>query len=173
MTENYKSKWISYRVGTPESNAVKIMRLFETGQLSFIQDFSDVTHDSEKNIFFLKDQKNNTHFSNYLVNATGSEDSIDNCDNALISNLKTDGLIQPHQFGGIDINFDTSEVINSKQEIQPALYAIGNLTSGTYFFTSALEVNVAHAENVSKRILTNKIESRSFSKRTASTSNYN
>lgn len=167
--QTYRSKWISYRVGIPENNAIKIMELFETGQLSFIQNFSGVNHDPEKNMFTLKDQNNNSYFTNYLVNATGSEDSINNCDNPLIRNLKNTGLIQPHEFGGININFDTSEVINTSQRIQPGLYAIGNLTSGTYFFTSVLEVNVAHAENVSNRILTNEIVAQAFSKQTAST----
>ena len=60
--------------------------------------------------------------------------------------------MKPHRFGGIVVDPVTYQVVDSAGTAAHRLYAVGELTSGTFGFTSALEINVRHARNCATRL---------------------
>src|SRR5579885_63462 len=152
----YKSWFMANRVSIPFKNARKIYNLFVSRQLSMIKDFKSISIKSDKFIV----QNNSSAFEfDYVIDATGYSDDLNCIQSLLITNMLGKGLIKPHKFGGMDVDFDTSRVIRSDGIPERNLYAIGNLTSGTYFFTSVLELNVKHTYKVAKQIATDFITS--------------
>ena len=78
----------------------------------------------------------------YLVSATGSASRIEDADSALVRNLLDKGLVVPHRYGGIDCVFETGQVIPRDDAAvgDARMFALGPITSGVYFFTTALEI---------------------------------
>ena len=78
----------------------------------------------------------------YLVAATGSASRIEDADSPLMRDLLASGLVVPHRFGGVDCVFETGQVV-SRPGIangESRMFALGPITSGAYFFTTALEI---------------------------------
>ena len=57
----------------------------------------------------------------------------------LVRNLLAKGLIVPHRYGGIDCVFETGQVVG-REGGESRMFALGPITSGVYFFTTALEI---------------------------------
>ena len=78
----------------------------------------------------------------YLVAATGSASRIEEADSVLTRNLMARGLVRPHRFGGVDCRFENGQVIprDDAAAADSRMFALGPLTSGVYFFTTALEI---------------------------------
>lgn len=151
---NYRSKWLSYRVGIPKTNAEKILTLLEKKQLSIVRTKYMPVYENDVNQFFVKSfDENATIKVDYLINATGSPLTTDDMESVLIKNLLDSGVIQTHEFGGIDVDFLTSKIINNQGNMLNNLYAIGSVTAGVYFFTSVLALNIKHAFNISTQII--------------------
>ncbi|EKD72818.1 MAG: hypothetical protein ACD_45C00578G0005 [uncultured bacterium] len=156
---NYRSKWLSYRVGIPRKNAEKILNLLEKNQLSIIRTKSIPSYQDESGKFLIKCLENNTAIHiDYLVNATGAPLKVEDMESSLISNVLLSGLVMAHEFGGIEVDFSTSAVINNHGKVVDNLYAIGSITSGVYFFTSVLALNIKHAFQISQKVVENILE---------------
>lgn len=151
----YKSKFMAYRVGIPIQNARKIYNLLLTKQLSLINNFKSIELRGGK--FVANDSKSSYEFD-YIIDATGQSDDLINIQSPLISNMLMNGLIKQHVYGGIEIDFKSSRLVKSDSIVEKNLYAVGNLTSGTYFFTSVLELNVKHAYQIAQNIVTDFID---------------
>lgn len=145
----YKSRWMSCRVGMPIKNARKIYNLIITRQLSVIKNFKSLT--IQNDLFQVNTDKKTFKFD-YMINATGNCDDLRYISSSLIDNMKSRGLINLHKFGGVQVDFESSKIISSNNIIENNLYAVGSLTSGTYLFTSVLELNVKHTAKIAHAI---------------------
>lgn len=145
----YKSRWMAYRVGIPVQNARKIYNLFISNQLSLIKNFNKLAYENGK---FLVDTNANRFEFDYIIDATGNSEEINLIDSLLLTNMLGQGLIKPHRYGGLEVDFLSSRVINTDNSVESNLFTIGNLTSGTYFFTSVLELNIRHSFKVAQII---------------------
>ena len=81
----------------------------------------------------------------YLVNATGSTRAVALSQSRLISNMLRRGLMSSHGLGGVELDNDSYCLIGSDGGINTRLRAVGELTVGALFFTSALDINARHA----------------------------
>lgn len=145
----YKSKWMAYRVGIPLQNAQKIYDLLCSRQLKVVSNYQDIYHIN--NDYVVESAQGKQHFD-FLIDASGCTAKLKDLNSPLLNNLLQNGLIKPHQFGGIDLDFDTSRALNSHGLIDKNFFVIGNLTSGVYFFTSVLELNIKHAYKIAGMI---------------------
>ena len=61
-----------------------------------------------------------------------------------MDNLLANGMVAPHRYGGIDCLFHSGQTVRRDNrypgEDPGRMFAIGPLTSGVYFFTTALEI---------------------------------
>ncbi|MDQ2696829.1 MAG: FAD/NAD(P)-binding protein [Pseudomonadota bacterium] len=143
----YFSIFMSYRVSIPVENAVKILRYLESGQVRFHPgDFSVALGDDERPVISLKMDKGEKPMAyDYIIEATGSPRSVHHLESELVRNLLQKGTMMPHEFGGIVVDPMTYQLISTSGRVNPSLYAVGELTTGTFFFTSALDIIARHA----------------------------
>lgn len=142
---DYFSAFMSYRVSIPTENAARLLRYLKSGQLSFhAGDFSIEADADGKPVIRLKGHT--TLEYDYLINATGSPRSTKRLESTLLSNLLLRGMAVEHPLGGIAVDRHSYEVIG-RSAGKARLHAMGELTTGTFFFTSALDINARHARN--------------------------
>lgn len=150
----YFSAFMSYRVSIPEENARKILSYLESGKLFFRGGAFTVSIDvNGKPLVNSNTGGESTPVAyDFLINATGSPRGVKELNSDLLANVLERGLAIPHKFGGIAVNSETYQLID-KSGRNSYIYAIGELTTGTFFFTSALEINARHARNCAMKFI--------------------
>ena len=90
----------------------------------------------------------------WVINATGPSRLIDDKGNSpLVGNLLKSGIIFTDPMGGVLVDFETSLVKRENQDLMHKFYAIGHLTSGTYYFVSSLDMVSLRAKRVALHIV--------------------
>jgi len=141
LMSEWLNEWLTYRASIPRENAERILELMKSGQLTVQGGAEGVRWDREGGTFGIELGDGSPVHVDYLVSATGSANRIEDADNALVRNLLNKGLIVPHRYGGIDCVFETGQVISrGVPDGEPRMFALGPITSGVYFFTTALEI---------------------------------
>lgn len=144
----YLSAFMAYRVSIPSENAQKILACLESGQLSFhAGDFTLGLDGEGRPVMTPADAARSPRRYDQLIKATGSPRALDAVDSDLIAQLLRRGEIIPHSMGGLQVDPLSYEVIDASGRRNPSVRALGELTNGTFFFTSALDINARHARN--------------------------
>lgn len=154
----YHRLWMCKRVPLPVHTYLKIYSLLKAGILNhqtpllgievkapnkFVASISKAGS-SEKSIQIECD---------WVINATGPARSIDgNAGSLLLKNLMQSGLIRVSPFGGIQVDYETSMVKRDGDKVEK-FYAIGHLTSGTYYFVSSLDMVSMGAKRVAHNVV--------------------
>lgn len=146
----YRDLFISYRVSFPLENARRLQKLMETGQLDIHCGIQNVGYDEAKKCYNIELIENAWKHemsvrSHYFINATGHNLSVDESEVALIQNLLKRKLATADPFGGFRTDFNTGAILSPSGLPQRNFFALGSLTTGTYFFTNAMDVNARHA----------------------------
>ncbi|GGY99506.1 FAD/NAD(P)-binding protein [Pseudoduganella plicata] len=142
---DYFSAFMSYRVSIPTENAARILRYLKSGQLSFhAGEFAIEADGDGKPVIRTSSQAALGY--DYLINATGSPRATKRLESTLLANLLQRGMAVEHPLGGIAVDRHNYEVIG-RFPGKTRLHAMGELTTGTFFFTSALDINARHARN--------------------------
>ena len=143
----YSSLFMTYLAAFPLENAYKIKNLLESGQLKVLGGLQFIKHQDEK---FVLQGKTEAVETNHLFNATGPGYNIRH--QPLFTNMLNQGLIRQHPLGGIDVKPETLQVFNSQKQLNPRLFAIGELTRGNYLMTTDLATVAKQASRVSQAI---------------------
>lgn len=151
--------WAAKRVPLPAHTALKLHSLFQAGILRHYP-YLRAINASGRNRFTAIVAKSRGSTSStsvhcdWLINATGpSRDIGGNTEPALIKNLLKSGLIIKNQHGGIMLDYETSIVKSVTHRTSNHFYAIGQLTSGTYYFISSLDMVSLRAKNVARHLV--------------------
>ena len=140
------STFMSYRVSIPLENARKLLAYLEAGQLSFAAGPFTIHSDAAAKPAITRQADGSTEEFDFVINAIGSPRAVSELDSDLLGNLLRRGTVVAHQFGGIAIDPATYQVLGANGR-NSRLFALGELTTGTFFFTSALDINARHARN--------------------------
>lgn len=156
--QEFKSRWLAYRVSFPVQNARKIQNLLHSDQLSVHGGCEEVWYDENQQSFGtricdLRRGFRATLFTNCLINSTGYTTDVSKCSSELVRHLVKTGLAAPHPFGGLKLDFASSELISASGQRVPKVYVLGSMAAGTYFWTNAMNVNVRLATTVVRSIL--------------------
>jgi uncharacterized NAD(P)/FAD-binding protein YdhS len=159
----FLSLWKAYRVSFPVQNARKIQHLLHSDQLTVYAGCKDTFYDEAMGRFATRlfDKSKGFEailFSDAVINSTGYTTDIALMRAPLLTGMRINGLITPNEFGGIDLDFDTSRVIARSGAVMQGLYALGSLAAGTYFWTNAMNVNTRLASNVAGQVLQSLVE---------------
>ncbi|MDR3440742.1 FAD/NAD(P)-binding protein [Telmatospirillum sp.] len=150
----YLSVWMAHRVSIPQENAVKLLAAVRSGQLSVVTGSTTVTHNGANfEVASQSDGSGKTWSYDVLISATGTPRDATLLDSELVEDLLASGMAVPHPFGGIDIDPDTGMLRDGGGRADPRILALGELTSGTFFFTSVLEINARHARDRAKLLV--------------------
>jgi uncharacterized NAD(P)/FAD-binding protein YdhS len=147
----YNPLFMTYLAGFPLENAYKIKNLLESGQLKVLGDLQTIKQQDEK---YILQGENKTTRTKYLFNATSPSYNIRY--QPLYTKMLDQGLIRQHPLGGIDIKSETLQVLNSQKQLNPRLFAIGELTRGKFLITSDL-ASVARQANKVSHVISDKI----------------
>lgn len=150
--EKYYSLFINYLAAFPLDNAYKIKELLDSKQLEIQGGLSELKY--EHGQFKAHCDDGRVYNSNWVINATGC--SYDATTLPLLKNMLDEGLISKHPLGGIRIDRATMTVINTEMEINPSLFAVGEITKGDCFLTTDLGCVTAQTKTIAS-LLKNKL----------------
>ena len=149
--------WSAKRVPLPVHTTFKLYSLFELGILNHYPYLRDVDG-SIKNQFtaIISDSKKPTMATkiqcDWLINASGPSRHINGVDSTLIKNLLESRLILKNPHGGIMLDYESSLIKAADNRKVNNFYAIGHLTSGTYYFVSSLDMVSLQAKRVVRHL---------------------
>lgn len=150
--------WMCKRVPLPMHTYLKIYSLFKAGILKHHTQLMDINFKAPNNfVASISDvgspEKPIQIECDWVINATGPARSVDaNTGSPLLNNLMQSGLIRANPFGGIQVDFETSMVKRGGDKVKN-FYAIGHLTSGTYYFVSSLDMVSMGAKRVARHVV--------------------
>ena len=142
LASQWLNDWLTYRASIPRENAERMLALLRSGQLTVAGGVTGFRFEATTGNFRASFADDTSIDCQHLVAATGSASRIEDADSLLVRNLLANGLVVPHRFGGVDCVFETGQVVSRPGVVagEPRMFALGPLTSGVYFFTTALEI---------------------------------
>lgn len=153
----WRSLWMARRATFPMSNALKIKRFIDTGQLRIASGFVDCQpcKITDGYLIRLKNSKGevHTHQVQYVINATSFSTNVTQTEVPLIRSLVQQGLAVPDPYGGVRLDFESGCLIDAENKIVNNISLIGSLAAGTYFWTTSLDVNSRLAFQQAKQIV--------------------
>ncbi|AUY32722.1 hypothetical protein EON09_00730 [Pseudomonas soli] len=138
----YFSFFMAYRVSIPAQNARKILSYLRSGQLEFVTGPFAAPQPGGDGLVL--QGSGWRHVYDRLIHAIGSPRDVDLLDSPLLAALLDNGTVTRHPQGGICID-PTSYRVQGRTGSSRQIHAVGELTVGQFFFTSALEINGRHA----------------------------
>ena len=150
----YSSWWMAYRVSIPIENALKIKSLVESGQLSIIKgELQSIEYNGRFTLKVAKQSKRYFRGYDAVVVATGTPRDVTKFDNLLVQNIIQQGIGCVDPFGGLKVSAESGGLINQSGCVDDRITVLGELTSGAFFFTSALEINSRHSTQRAEYVL--------------------
>lgn len=150
----YSSWWMAYRVSIPVENAIKIKMLLETEQLSICKGELKTVECGARFTLVVGDCSDVRRCEyDAVVIATGTPRDVRMFDNPLVQNMLNQGLACIDPFGGVRVSAITGGLINQLGCVDDRITVLGELTSGAFFFTSALDINSRHSASRANDIL--------------------
>jgi uncharacterized NAD(P)/FAD-binding protein YdhS len=155
----YHRNWNSRRAPLPVPTAYKIHSLLCSGQLKFKSGVSDikVTNQGLFQVTYTQNSGSQTSSSadefDWVINATGPAREVDENQASIVNDLLNDGSAIKHPHGGIQVEFESSAVIDANGIPNRKLYAIGQLACGTYYFVSSLEMISLRSREVAHNVV--------------------
>ncbi|MEJ2765220.1 FAD/NAD(P)-binding protein [Photobacterium sp. MCCC 1A19761] len=140
--KEFFSSAMSLRVSIPAENAEKILGYLRSGQLKFVAGASSVKVEDGQLMVQCNDSSTPT---GKVIYATGSPKSLSQIDSPLVRNLIESGTSVENKFGGLDVCKHDYGLFCKDGQMNTSIFAIGELTSGRFLFTSALDIIVRHA----------------------------
>ncbi|MEY4495651.1 MAG: hypothetical protein RL744_715 [Pseudomonadota bacterium] len=154
----YHRLWMSKRVPLPVHTYLKIYSLLKAGILNHQTPLLSIEARASNKFIALISKIDSSDDQiqiecDWIINATGPARSIDvNSGSTLLNNLMKSGLIMVNPFGGIQVDYETSMVKSGEDKVEN-FYAIGHLTSGTYYFVSSLDMVSMGAKRVARDLV--------------------
>lgn len=139
----YFSFFMAYRVSIPTENARKILAYLRSGQLQFVSGTFAAPEPLDAQSLILRGAGWDYVYDR-VIHATGFARDAHRLDSTLLASLIGSGVATPHPMGGICVDPDNYRLI-SRTGGSRQIHAVGELTVGQFFFTSALEINGRHA----------------------------
>lgn len=150
--------WMCKRVPLPVHTYLKIYSLLKSGILSHQTPLLGIEVGGPNKFVASISQADSSSGStqikcDWIINATGPARSIDgNSGSLLLTNLMKSGLIAADPFGGIQVEYETSMIRRGGDKVEN-FYAIGHLTSGTYYYVSSLDMVSVGAKRVARNVV--------------------
>ncbi|CAN5391636.1 hypothetical protein BH09PSE5_BH09PSE5_49180 [soil metagenome] len=154
----FKSRWLSYRVSFPSQNARRLQSLLHRDQVTVHKGFESVDIDPVSGKFLISVSDPARAFFarfqiDHLVNAAGSTSHVGRIEAPVVRDMLDSGLGVANAFGGFNLDFESSRLVDSTGSIQSNFYVAGSLASGTYFWTNAMEVNARLTQGIAFRLV--------------------
>lgn len=164
IIKKYVALFSIYRAAMPLQTAENLYHFLKHDQLRIIDGLKSIKYDAEKGVFQAICANETKEFS-YVINATGGSTDITFAQEGLLKNLRDQGIISPHKYGGIRLNENTLNVIDTKDHEQTSLYAIGAMGRGIHLITNVIGYIAQTSQLIANRITLQITEERSSHKK--------
>lgn len=154
----YHRLWMCKRVPLPVHTCLKLYSLFKAGILKHHTQLIGINFKAPNHFVASisaagSPEKPIQIECDWVINATGPARSVDgNTGSPLLKNLMKSGLIRINPFGGIQLDYATSMIKRGGDKVEN-FYAVGHLTSGTYYFVSSLDMVSIGAKRVASDVI--------------------
>lgn len=154
--QKFHRLWASKRVPLPMHTALKLHSLFRLGILQHYPYLYKIDSDLRNQFTAYLSKANDSDapaqiHCDWLINASGPSRDVENGDDSLlIRNLLISGMILKNPHGGIMLDYKTSRIKSKDHQELGNFYAVGHLTSGTYYFVSSLDMVSLRAKFIAK-----------------------
>jgi uncharacterized NAD(P)/FAD-binding protein YdhS len=138
----YRSRFMSHWVPIPIGTARRILDLLRARRLTAERGLGDVERRGDGFALRIGDR---SEAFDAVIDATGAPRYLHETESPLLDDLRERGAIVAHPHGGVRVEVGSLRALREGGRPDPALYAVGNLTSGAHLFTSTLELNVERA----------------------------
>ncbi|MSU55270.1 MAG: hypothetical protein EXS46_01890 [Candidatus Taylorbacteria bacterium] len=132
--KKYFSSWLTYLAAFPLKNAKKIKGFIESGSIEIVGGLKEVKYINGK--YVLRFTKNNTIVTRTVINATGSGHNYTH--SKLLMNMIEGNLINQSNLGALDIDTKTCRLILNNPFTKKDVFAIGEITFGSWLATADL-----------------------------------
>ncbi len=152
FTKWFGPHWDINRHAMPPVNARKLIKMMETGQVTFKAHSGKVAWNSKEKHFVIHLENKPAEKATYLVNATGTAKKLEKMEIPILKALLDKKIILPHQAGGVVANADTMQIKVPACK-HALLYGVGQLLIGEQFDTNAVWFNVERIDGMTNAIL--------------------
>ncbi|HEY1697318.1 MAG TPA: FAD/NAD(P)-binding protein [Polyangiaceae bacterium] len=146
------SRFMSHWVPVPLETGRRVLGLLREGKLVVERNLAGTALDADAGAYRLRFAERLAMFD-FVVDASGAPRHLSECRSPLLEALLRQGTIAAHDCGGLRVDFESLRVLGTDGRSDPHLFAVGQLTCGTHFFTSTLEYNVQKGDRVAARIV--------------------
>ncbi|MBP2477761.1 putative NAD(P)/FAD-binding protein YdhS [Crossiella equi] len=134
----------------PPGNAAHLLELAENGQLEVLAGVRAITPKSGGG--FTVSADGDVDVDVVVAASTPAEQLPAPTAAPLLASLTAQGMAVPHSFGGVHIDRTTSRLTTWRGVPCSRLYALGDLTRGSYLFTFGMPVLAARADRIAHTI---------------------
>lgn len=152
FARDHFSHYISFRVSIPVENAIRMRDLMRAGRVQVHAGAVQVAANAEGGFLVSPERGGAPLLVDTVIGCLGTPRDATRLDSPLLERLFAKGFSLPERFGGIQVDHATGQV-RGHGGCREDLLAIGDLTAGTHFFTSVLEVLARHAQTRAAAIL--------------------
>ncbi|MGE6964123.1 FAD/NAD(P)-binding protein [Bacillus thuringiensis] len=150
--DKYDSTFQSRRNPMPVTNAIKILKFMNDGQLLIKKGITHINF-QEDNSFCAQFNNGEYIVYDWIINATGPTKNLNNlCGRGLVESLIRNGDAVTDTYGGLKTEFSSGALIGKNGEVDKGLRALGHITCGTYYYTSSIEMIAKHAKAIAEDI---------------------
>ncbi|EIT83708.1 hypothetical protein A374_19350 [Fictibacillus macauensis ZFHKF-1] len=145
--KKYERFFMSKRNPMPVQNAQKIVAMLQEDTLRILKHIEKLVSVNEK--FVATFRSGEQVAFDWVINATGfAKDVARASKGTLLQQLLASGIVERNQYGGINIDFANGSVVSKAGSVLHNVKALGQITCGTYYFTSSVEMVAKHATQV-------------------------
>jgi uncharacterized NAD(P)/FAD-binding protein YdhS len=148
----FNRAWMTNWTPIPLTNIKRIIKMTEEKQLYYKVKLISLTYKSDEDKYIAHFNSEESVKFDWIINATGPSRFVEPAD-PLLFELIDKGFIKENAFGGIEVDFDTSAVIDAKRNINSHMRLLGHNSAGTYFYMSCLEMISLRAKKVAKDLI--------------------
>lgn len=152
----YRDDFMSYKVAIPLKNARILDGMMSAGSLRIVKVLGEIEYLPGEAVYHgvaqeAHDTRKFDVQADYVINATGFPISYAKSADPLVASLLTAGLTVESPFGGLTVDFDSSNLLDKSGRRIKRISCLGTATTGTYFWTNGMDVNSRIAHRLATR----------------------
>lgn len=136
--EHFHSRWMARRVPIPLVTARALEVAVTQGRITLVSGLDKVLPGTRSGFEVLANGRYRT--VDWIVNCTGASRLLRPGASVLLDQLVAEGVLRPDPAGGAAVEFATCRALDRGNRVHHGLYAVGALTCGAYYVTSAIDV---------------------------------
>ncbi|POZ62056.1 FAD/NAD(P)-binding protein [Chromobacterium alticapitis] len=144
------SRFMALRVPIPLPSALTLQKLLKREQLEIRSGIRRIDHADGG--FLAQFEDGSQAMFDIVVNATSSDNRLQNTADPLYAALLREQLAIAHPLGGVEVDWADNQVLAPSGAPSGGLYAVGNMTCGTHLFCSVYETNTRHCQRISRQL---------------------